>query len=128
MTTKTVTPATLRTEAAKQKVGKPMRFGIEYSWYNADNLDNAIVERQQSAIKWRTDLATAMEAEGVTKVTTKTVRYRYSYGRTWITATLYLYTDGSVFRTRRMVNGKQELRLGTEWMERVKDGEIIVGE
>jgi len=126
MTTKTVTPATLRTEAAKQKVGKPMRFGIEYSWYNADNLDNAILERQQSAIKWRIDLATAMETEGVTKVKVKTVRYRSTYSSMWITATLYLYTDGSVFRTRRKVNGKQELRLGTEWMQRVESGEIVV--
>jgi hypothetical protein len=126
MTTKTVTPATLRTEAAKQKVGKPMRFGIEYSWYNADNLDCGIIERQQSAIKWRTDLATAMEAEGVTKVKVKTVRYRFKNSSMWITTTLYLYTDGSVFRTRRMVNGKQELRLGTEWVQQVESGEIVV--
>lgn len=124
MTTKTITPAALRNQATKQKVGKPSRFGIEYSWYNADNLDNAILERQKSAIAWRNALANSMELEGITKLTAKTVRYRYTYSRVWVTATLYLYTDGSVFCYRRMVNGRQELAF--DWNERIANNDIVV--
>jgi hypothetical protein len=124
MTTKTITATTLRTQAAKQKVGKPMRFGIHYSWFNADNLDNAIVERQQSAIRWRNDLADRMDEGGIAKLTPKTVRYRLCWSSRWVTATLYLYSDGSPFCYRRMVNGKQELRF--DWTERCAEGEYVV--
>lgn len=124
MTTKTITPAALRNQAAKQKVGKPMRFGIHYSWFNADNLDNAILERQKSAIAWRNALANSMELEGITKLTAKTVRYRCTYSRVWVTATLYLYTDGSVFCYRRMVNSRQELAF--DWNERIANNDIVV--
>ena len=124
MTTKTITAAALRNEAAKQKVGKPSRFGIEYSWYNADNLDNAIIERQQAAIAWRNALVNSMELEGITKLTAKTVRYRHFYSRVWLTATLYLYTDGSVFCYRRKVNNKQGLAF--DWNERIANNDIVV--
>lgn len=112
-----ITPVSLRADAAKQKVGKPMRFGIHYSWFNADNLDNAIVERQQAAIKWRTNLADAMDAEGVTSLRAETRWTRSRFSHSNIRHIVYLHADGSVFRFRTVINGKPRMRSGEEWRD-----------
>ena len=119
-----ITPAALRSAAAKQKVGKPLRYGIHYSWFNADNLDNAIVARQQAAKRWRTDLADDMDANGVTSLRAETRWVGSRWGGSF-RATVYLHADGSVFRYRRVTDGKPVLRSGDDWRERTTatDGE-----
>lgn len=114
-----ITPAALRTAADKQKVGKPMRFGIHYSWFNADNLDNAILDRQQAAKRWRTELADAMDANGVTLLRAETRWVRSRWSRESFRTIVYLHADGSVFRYRIVQNGVPVLRLGDDWRTRV---------
>lgn len=120
-----ITPAALRSEAAKQRVAKPSRFGIHYSWFNADNLDGAIIERQQAAKRWRTDLADAMDADGVTSLRAATRWVKSRWSRDSFRAIVYLHADGSVFRYRTVTNGKPVLRSGDDWRERTTatDGE-----
>ena len=114
-----ITPAALRSAATKQRVSKPMRFGIHYSWFNADNLDGAIIERQEAAKRWRTELADAMDAAGVASLRAKTLWVRSRWSRDSFRAIVYLLADGSVFRYRRVTNGKPVLRSGDEWRERI---------
>lgn len=120
-----ITPAALRSAAAKQKVGKPSRFGIHYSWFNADNLDAAIVARQQAAQRWRTDLADDMDANGVTSLRAETRWVKSRWSHTPQRHIVFVHTDGSVFRFRSVINGKQTLRSGNLWRERTTatDGE-----
>lgn len=96
-----ITPAALRTAAAKQRVHAPHRDGITVC-ARTDHWDAVIVRRQQNAQKWRETLADRMEADGVGHLNVSTIRIveRASFRCRPITVTVYTYTDGSVFLYR----------------------------
>lgn len=97
-----ITPAALRTAAAKQRVHAPYRDGIRVC-ARTDHWDAVIVRRQQNAQRWREYLAERMEADGVTELRVSTIRIveRPSFRCRPFTVTVYAYTDGSVFLYRR---------------------------
>jgi hypothetical protein len=97
-----ITPAALRTAAAKQRVHAPYRFGNTVC-ARTDHWDAVIVRRQQNARRWRETLADWMDSDGVTELRVSTIRIieRPSFRCRPITLTVYAYTDGSPYLYRR---------------------------
>jgi hypothetical protein len=98
----TITPTSLRTAAAKQRVRAPRRFGNTVC-ARTDHWDAVIVRRQQNAQRWREILANWMDDDGVTELRVSTIRIieRPSFRCRPITLTVYAYTDGSPYLYRR---------------------------
>jgi hypothetical protein len=98
----TITPASLRTAAASQRVSKPLRDGYTVC-DRTRHWDAVIVRRQLRAQEWRTFLADCMVRDGVTELRTSTFRLieRPSYRCRPVSVTVYAYTDGSPYRYRR---------------------------
>jgi hypothetical protein len=96
-----ITPAALRTAAAKQRLGKPKRDGWSVC-ERTRHWDAVIFRRQFLAQTWRTHLAGSMEMDGVTELRASTFRLieRQSFRCRPITVTIYAYTDGSPYLYR----------------------------
>ena len=128
--TTTITILALRKQIetlANATTKPPKRFGNIWNKYG-QHFNEGLLRRQQDGIRWRTELADAMEEAGVTKLTAANVNYHYPCGiQRWMPATLYTHADGSMFRWRGKNGTRWELQTD-DWAEMLENGQIILVE